>query len=206
MPGLPSDEPRVLRYQLANGWSVVAIFDEVPRERTALERRLSTMAESFLSTIEQATFQNSPSSRTPPDIAGRQLDDELTRLTERAGARGAIVFDLASPVVWGASRADGDDSDKVLEDAIIRVRESQKDLRAGHTSRFSMQGDLECFARPFAGLYVLSLVCQGAISEPVAVGALLHALPLIERLVLALPPVDPSPGGAKIMRMPLRKS
>jgi hypothetical protein len=203
--GKDADEPRVLKYQLQNGWRVVAIFDEVPRERTALERRLSTMAETFLSTIEQATSQGAPSSRTPPDIAGRQLDDELTRLTDRAGARGALVFDLASPVVWGASRSDGD-TDKVLEDAILRIRASQKDLRAGHTSRFSMEGDLECFARPFAGLYVLSLVCQGAISEPVAVGALLHALPLIERLVLALPPVDPSPGGAKIMRMPLRKS
>jgi hypothetical protein len=203
--GKDSDEPRTLRHQLANGWRVVAVFDEVPRERLALERRLSTMAETFLSTIEQATSQAVPSSRTPPDIAGRQLDDELTRLTERAGARGAVVFDLASPVVWGASRGDNGDSEKVLEDAILRIRKSQKELRAGHTSRFTMEGDLECFARPFAGLYVLSLVCQGAISEPVAVGALLHALPLIERLVLALPPVDPSPGGAKIMRMPVRK-
>jgi hypothetical protein len=204
--GKDPDETRTLWYQLSSGWRVVAIFDEVPREGTALARRLATMAETFLSTIEQATTQGASSSRTPPDIAGRQLDDELSRLTERAGARGAIVFDLASPVVWGASRGDSDDSDKVLEDAIIRIRASQKELRAGHTSRFSMEGDLECFARPFAGLYVLSLVCQGAISEPVAVGALLHALPLIERLVLALPPVDPSPGGAKIMRMPVRKS
>lgn len=204
--GKDTTEPRAVRYQLPNGWRVVAIFDDVPQDRAALERRLSTLADTFVSTIEQATVQNPASSRTPPDIAGRQLDDELTRLTERAGARGAVVFDLASPVVWGASRTDSGDADKLIEDTILRVREAQKELRAGHTSRFSMKDDLECFARPFAGLYVLSLVCQGAISEPVAVGALLHALPLIERLVLALPPVDPSPGGAKIMRMPVRKT
>src|SRR4029079_1255258 len=101
--GKDTPEPKMLRYQLANGWRVVALFDEVPRDRPALERRLSTLAETFLSTIEQATMQNPSSSRTPPDIAGRQLDDELTRLTERAGARGAVVFDLASPVIWGAS-------------------------------------------------------------------------------------------------------
>jgi hypothetical protein len=201
----PADD-RTLWYDLTNGWRVVAIFERAPEDRNALERRLATMAESFLSTIEQATGSPSaPASRTPPDIAGRRLDDELTRLTERAGARGAVVFDLASPVVWGASRTETGDADKLLEDVIMRVRHEQKELRAGHTSRFTMERDLECIARPFAGLYVLGLVCQGAISEPVAVGALLHALPLIERLVLALPPVDPSPGGAKIMRMPTRK-
>jgi|SRR5436190_3290917 hypothetical protein len=202
--GKEPDDSRCLWYPLSNGWRVVALFTDTPTERAVLDRRLSTMAESFLATIEQATSSQS-SSRTPPDIAGRRLDDELTRLTERAVARGAIVFDLASPVVWGASRSETDDADKLLEDAILRVRDAQKELRAGHTTRFTMQDDLECIARPFAGLYVLALVCQGAISEPVAFGALLHALPLIERLVLALPPVDPSPGGAKIMRMPVRK-
>jgi hypothetical protein len=29
-------------------------------------------------------------------------------------------------------------------------------------------------------------------------------MPLIERLVLALPPVDPIPPGGKLMRMPVR--
>lgn len=203
--GKEPDLAQCVRYRLTNGWRVVALFDEPPTERAALERRLAAMSESFLGAIEQATGpQGAPPSRTPPDIAGRRLDDELTRLTERAGARCAMVFDLASPVVWGASRTESADDDKLFEDAILRVRDAQKELRAGHTTRLSVRTDLECFARPFAGLYVLGLVCQGAISEPVAVGALLHALPLIERLVLALPPVDPSPGGAKVLRMPVR--
>lgn len=204
--GREPDDSRVVSHRMLNGWRVLALFDQDGIDKPALERRLAAMAETFLSTIEQATSgQNAPPSRTPPDIAGRRLDDELTRLTERAAVLGAIVFDLASPVIWGASRTEIGDVDKLFEDSILRVRESQKDLRAGHTTRFPLSGDAECLARPFAGLYVLALVCRGMISEPVVFGALLHALPLIERLVLALPPVDPSPGGAKIMRMPSRK-
>jgi hypothetical protein len=47
------------------------------------------------------------------------------------------------------------------------------------------------------------LVFGGALSEPVAVGALLHATPRIERLIVALPPLDPPPGG-KVIRLPPR--
>src|SRR5689334_8271019 len=203
--GREHDDARVICHRLLNGWRVVVSFDGAV-DRGPLERRLATMSETFQSTIEQATSgQNAPASRTPPDIAGRRLDDELTRLTERATARGAIVFDHASPVVWGASRSETDDVDNLFEEAIRRVRDAQKELRAGHTTQVPLGPGVECIARPFAGLYVLALVCEGAISEPVVVGALLHALPLIERLVLALPPVDPSPGGAKVMRMPTRK-
>ena len=198
-------DPRMVAHRLANGWRVVALFDDAVVDRLGLERRLSTIAETFISTLEQATSGQSSGSRTPPDIAGRRLDDELTRLVERASARGAIVFDLASPVVWGASRTEAGDADELFEQTIVRVCDSQKELRAGHMTRFSLGNDAECIVRPFAGLYVLALICQGVISEPVVFGALLHALPLIERLVLALPPVDPSPGGAKIMRMPSKK-
>src|ERR1041385_1904819 len=204
--GRDPDDAETIYHRLANGWRVVALFQTPRTDRASLERRLATMAETFSSTIEQATSgQAAPASRTPPDIAGRRLDDELTRLTQRAAAVGAIVFDLASPVVWGASRTESADADTLLEDAILRVRDQHKELRAGHTTRFPLGSDVECAARPFAGLYVLALVCRGVISEPVVFGALLHALPLIERLVLALPPIDPSPGGAKIMRMPTKK-
>lgn len=61
----------------------------------------------------------------------------------------------------------------------------------------------ECLARTFAGIYVLSLAFRGALSEPVAVGALLHAAEAVERLVLARPPIEPPPGG-KVIRLPRR--
>ena len=56
-------------------------------------------------------------------------------------------------------------------------------------------------SRAFANIYRLVLAYEGPFSEIQADGALLHALPMIERLVLALPPVDPEPK-ARILRLP----
>jgi hypothetical protein len=41
-------------------------------------------------------------------------------------------------------------------------------------------------------------VFDGPFSELHAEGALIHALPAIERLVTSLPPRDPAAGGAKV--------
>lgn len=53
------------------------------------------------------------------------------------------------------------------------------------------------FARGFGSIYWLVLVFEGQLSELGAEGAVLHALPIIERLVLALPPLSPPPGARK---------
>ena len=197
----PTDERLVFR-MAPNGSRVVAVFDAPPDQRATVENRLDALIASFFSTAESA-MAGVPPSRTPPDIAGRRLDDELTRLSERAAALGAVVFDLASPVVWGASHAASSDVDRLLETVIQRVRDARAELTPGHTTRLSLGEPNECLARPFAGLYVVAMVFEGQLSEVVAVGALVHAMPVIERLVLALPPVDPTPGG-KVMRMPSR--
>lgn len=199
--GKEPNDPCIIWHFVEVGSRIVVVFETPPSEKGPLTRRLDTLAEAFFSTTEHATGPSS--TRTPPDVAGRRLDDELTRLAERAGARGAAVFDVASPVVWGASRAADAAADALLEDAIVHMRGTESELRPGHTSRFVMKPEVECLARVFAGLYVLILVFEGPLSEPTAVGAVVHALPLIERLVLALPPVDPPSGGAKVMRLPL---
>lgn len=54
------------------------------------------------------------------------------------------------------------------------------------------------FVRSFANIYLLITVFEGAFSELHVESAVLHALPGIERLLLALPPIDPSPGGRVI--------
>jgi hypothetical protein len=181
----------------------VAVYGAEPANRAQIEARLDAFIASFTATAEHSS-SSPPPSRTPPDIARRRLDDELTRLAERASARGAVVFDLASPIVWGASRSGDAGVDTLLEDTVTRVLEAQEELRPGHAARLRVGPNVECFARPFAGAYVISLVFDGVVSEVVAVGALVHAMPLIERLVLALPPVDPIPPGGKLMRMPVR--
>jgi hypothetical protein len=56
-------------------------------------------------------------------------------------------------------------------------------------------------ARSFAGIYVLVLVYDALFDELRAERAVAQSLPAIERLVLALPPLDPKPmGGAIALR------
>jgi len=55
-------------------------------------------------------------------------------------------------------------------------------------------------ARGFAGIYRLVLVFDGTYSELHAGAAMIRALPVIERMVVGLPPVDP-PKGGQIVRM-----
>lgn len=56
-------------------------------------------------------------------------------------------------------------------------------------------------ARSFAGIYVLVLVYDALFDELRAERAVAQSLPAIERLVLALPPLDPTPmGGAIALR------
>ena len=52
--------------------------------------------------------------------------------------------------------------------------------------------------RNFANIYRLVLVFGGPFSELRSEGAVIHALPVIERLVVSLPPRDPVGAGAKV--------
>lgn len=54
------------------------------------------------------------------------------------------------------------------------------------------------FVRSFATIYRLVLVFEGPFSELHAEGAVIRALPIIERLVTSLPPRDPVAAGAKV--------
>jgi hypothetical protein len=83
----------------------------------------------------------------------------------------------------------------------IRALTRSPDYVSGHV-RETVHGDgWGYLVRAFAGIYVLGLVFEGQFSELHAEAAVVHALPLVERLVLALPPIDPEPSGAKVMRL-----
>lgn len=62
-------------------------------------------------------------------------------------------------------------------------------------------------ARGFGSIYCLVLVFDGAFSELHAEAAVVHALPVIERMVLSLPPVDPPPRAkeGKVVRLAKRR-
>jgi hypothetical protein len=196
----PTSQNLVFR-DMPSGGRVVAVFESPPPDRSRVEARLDAIVSSFASMAEQI---GPPSSRLPPDMARRRLDDELTRLADQASAKGAVVFDMTSPMVWGASRTGDPSADTLLEDTVTRVHEAQGELRPGHTMRMRVNATIDALARPFAGVYILALAFDGVESELSAMGAILHAMPLVEKLVLALPPVDPPPEGGKLMRMPTR--
>ena len=68
-----------------------------------------------------------------------------------------------------------------------------------------IEDDLGWLARDFAGIYHVILVYDGPFSEIGAAGVMLRALPTIEKLVLALPPIDPSPQGKGARVLPFRR-
>lgn len=186
---------------------VVAVMEGVTPTRAELVQKLETLAQGFADTIDRGTARTTGRPFEGSSVRAR-LDTELSALAARAGARRAVVFDTSSPVIWGASLLeDGSAEANVeLETWVEEVRESHaEELKAahGHVVRLSLRNDNECLAKMFGGLYVLALTFEHTLSEPVAVGALLHAAESIERLVIALPPVDPPPGG-KVMRLPKR--
>ncbi|MGD8859925.1 MAG: hypothetical protein PVI30_07925 [Myxococcales bacterium] len=56
------------------------------------------------------------------------------------------------------------------------------------------------FVRSLANIYLLVMVFEGAFSELHVESTVLHALPGIEQLLLSLPPLDPTPKGARVIK------
>jgi hypothetical protein len=86
--------------------------------------------------------------------------------------------------------------------AIARVREETRSVQgmrwAHHEPQFGY------FVRSFANIYLLLVVFEGAFSELSVESAVVHALPAIEHLVMALPPLDPEPtasSGGRVIRL-----
>ncbi len=65
--------------------------------------------------------------------------------------------------------------------------------RGGHLAHTVREADLGVLVRSFASIYLLVLAFDGTFDELRAERAVEDALPRIERLVLALPPLDPKP-------------
>ncbi len=94
----------------------------------------------------------------------------------------------------------------VTSRAIAKVREPREhdSPPSGHFREVVHENDFGYLARSFASIYVLLLVFKNTYSELHAEAALLHSLPVIERLVLALPPIEPPPKGGRVVKLPVR--
>ena len=92
----------------------------------------------------------------------------------------------------------------------VRAMPELAALRKGkHVRHLGSAGDARFVAHSFAGIYLLVVVFDGAFDELRAERVVLEGLPRVERLVLALPPLDPQPptteAGVIALRRPRRR-
>lgn len=85
--------------RLGDGRHIVASFNDEPKDRDALERRLAMLTSTF-----EGALTSPASERTRARMpVGNSLHEELKALAARARAVDAIVIDTDSPVVWGCA-------------------------------------------------------------------------------------------------------
>lgn len=194
-------------------------------DREALQRRLEVLVTSFRELLEDAAGDEAPQA----SVAER-LHVELREIAAAAGAVDALVIDAQSDVVWGAAESDDTEPHVVrppaevipldrsgrgtappppprtaAERAIDRVRaEPVLPALARGLATLALHdrdGDPPLIARSFAQIYVLVLVFDAPFDDLRGERAIQGRLGLIERLVLALPPIDPTPlAGARAVR------
>ncbi len=287
---VPPQEKNVVTTRLRDGRHVVAIFGRMPKDASALTRRLTILADTFADALG-----GSPSERTKArlPILG-SLHDELKALAQRARALDAAVIDADSPVLWGCASVAArpraphsnflrEASDRELSyqqqderpSASLRAvpapdsgpreeptaptgnlrvapppdsgdRDRDEKLARGPTSEYASKdpaldeepeltrraiglirhlpslallhkgrhvrelsrGEPAYLVLSFSSIYLLCLVFDGEFDELRAERAAHESLPRIERLVLALPPLDPDPqpaGGVAALRRPGRR-
>jgi hypothetical protein len=91
---------------------------------------------------------------------------------------------------------------------LVRSMPELAELHRGrHLNRTVSEADFSCIVRSFASIYVLVVVFHGSVDELRAKSAISQALPLVESLVVALPPREPPPSidGAKALRGTIRR-
>jgi hypothetical protein len=78
-------------------------------------------------------------------------------------------------------------------DIVRKLRGIDALRKGGHVAQTVHNADLGIVVRSFASIYLLVLAYDGAFDELRAERSIEDALPRIERLVMALPPLDPKP-------------
>lgn len=128
--------------------------------------------------------------------------DGVRELLDKRGAP-ATFLSRESDRIRSESRSENAWRHHLLVSRAIRgVRRSLRaDTQGAHLREMVHQPDCSYLARSFASIYCLLLVFDGAFSELHAEAAAVHGIGAIERLVLALPPVDPPPRGGKLISL-----
>jgi hypothetical protein len=195
---------------LDDGRIVVARFSQPPSDREATRRRLEMLVRTFAEALKDQSPPEETRPSQPPDRAsvGPALDDVLRELATRVSAVHAFVIDADSPIVWGVSTGTdlpARDLDAHLSTSdppsparaaleTVRVLPALARLRKGRHMRLVLEdNETTVFAESFLGIYVLVLVLERKFVGLNVQMAVSEWIPRIERLVRALPPLDPTP-------------
>jgi hypothetical protein len=73
--------------------------------------------------------------------------------------------------------------------------------RGDHARNVHHEAQYGFIARGLANIYQIAVIFAGPFSELHVESAILHALPTIEELLFALPPVDPPPSQGQVIRL-----
>lgn len=263
--GEPPNDPRLLWTSLGPAMRVVAVFEQPPDDPDAQRERLQELTRSFSGTVDEAIAAGAVD-QSPPNLPRRRLDDTLEALRAHVQARRVLVFDVQSPVLWGASCRDEDNDVDELEElgralgkaekrgidiegllgiepselaeqlshagllsaqvwALERATQQLRDqedaaerllsaraifeVRASHRGqggdRVAVHGEgFALLARAFANIYRLVAVFDDRFSELHVESAMLQAIPTVEQLLFALPPIDPPRKAGRVLRLPRR--
>jgi len=127
---------------------------------------------------------------------------EVRELLAKPGAS-ATFLSRESDRIRSESRSENAWRHHLLVSRAVRgVRKSfGADTQGAHLREMVHRPESSYLARSFASIYCLLLVFDGAFSELHAEAAAVHGMSAIERLVLALPPVDPPPRGGKLISL-----
>lgn len=225
------DDDRAVVCAFGDGRRVQARFAEPPADREAKQRRLEMLAGTFDTVVEETVHGR----RSRPPVV-TSLHDELSALCTRAGALNVIVIDANSPVVWGAAHPEGvvqqpplassprmaeapanDEGERsggmeVLSRRAVHAARGLPELAAlrkgKHVRHLERDAETPFVAYSFGSIYLVVVVYGGPFDELRAERSVVDSLPRIERLVLALPPLDPQPfagASAVAVRRPRRR-
>lgn len=192
-------------------------------ELSALARRARALDAIVIDAHSPVVWGSARGFRQAPWETSEMLDDALRLLevsrrellalaSEERGAAGNVSEH--PPALSEPPPADAPELDEAARTALtvraldrVRALPEFAQLRRGRPLVHRYRSDdLGCVAHSFAGIYALLLVFDGPFDELRAERAVHDALPRIERLVLALPPRDPSPSPTgNVVRLPRRR-
>ena len=136
------------------------------------------------------------------NLPEEQVDETLARAELNEGSRATLRRELGRLRSLDPKQRF---AEVLTSRAIAQVRRpgTEDSPNSGHFREVVHKEDLGYLARSFSGIYVALLVFKNTYSELHAEAALLHALPVIERLVFALPPIEPPPKGGQVVKLPV---